>query len=78
MSANGVLTILQVSTDTLGRPGLSKLLKGTSGYGRTSSRFVALPVDHGSSVGAAVVAAMAAPGDQFSVGECVWLGFAVS
>lgn len=68
VSANGVLTILQVSTDTLGRPGLSKLLKGTSGYGRTSSRFVALPVDHGSSVGAAVVAAMAAPGDQFSVG----------
>lgn len=68
VSARGVLVILQVSTDTLGRPGLQKLLKGTSWSNLTSPQFVALPVDHGNSVGAAVVAALAAPGDQFSVG----------
>ncbi|KPC02154.1 hypothetical protein QO021_29480 (plasmid) [Pseudomonas amygdali pv. lachrymans] len=68
VSASGNLSILQVSTDTLGRPGLAKLLKGTLWSGLGASRFVALPIDHGNSVGAAVVAAMAGPGDQFSVG----------
>lgn len=68
VSDRGNLSILQVSSDTLGRPGLAKLLNGTRWSGWASSRFVALPVDHGNSVGAAVVAAMAAPGDQLSIG----------
>ncbi|MBM5458982.1 hypothetical protein H8F21_15550 [Pseudomonas sp. P66] len=68
MCARGKLTILQVSTDTLRRPALERLLKHTGTGRQAFHRYQCLPLEHRSAVGAAVVATMAAPGDQYSLG----------
>ncbi|ORL61998.1 hypothetical protein B7H17_20025 [Pseudomonas putida] len=68
LASSGRLTILQVSTDTLGRPALENVRKQTLRLALPFPQYQRAPVDHGSAVGAAVVAAMAAPGDQCSLG----------
>lgn len=62
-SASGRLTILQVSTDQLGRVGLEHRIS------RNARRFTVAPVAHAGKLEAAVVAACAIQGEQLTVGR---------
>lgn len=67
LSSRGTFTLLQVSVDTLGRPGLDRLLKSETRRFLPRPNYVPLPARHDTSTGGAVIAAMAAPGDQVCV-----------
>lgn len=68
ISPRGKLTILQVSTDVLGRPSLKRLMALNTRFRFLAPKFALLPTEHDTPIGAAVVSAMAGPGDQCSIG----------